>query len=316
MKKKLSIFMCTMFLVSLLGVPVVYSKEVTGMKNENVQLEHIQNKNVQLKIDSKKKNKIPKRFRKTTDDIRVYGKALNLKGLSSLNASGSAQFTGQNIKMVKEEIGNVPILVVDLREESHGFINDLAVSWVGEEKNNANKGLTREQVLKDESERLKSIKLNEKLGIEEKEIIPDKVQDERELTEENKMSYVRIPVTDTEGPTDEMVDYFISIVKKTPPGTWMHFHCKAGIGRTTTFMTMYDIMKNAKDVSLDDIMERQILLGGKNLLKPFHKVGSKSSERSEFIKKFYEYAKENKDNFNTSWSEWLKNHKDSVKDLD
>ena len=34
-----------------------------------------------------------------------------------------------------------------------------------------------------------------------------------------------------------------------------------------------------------------------------------------YINLFNEYVKENKDNFNTSWSEWLKNHKDSVKDL-
>ena len=41
-----------------------------------------------------------------------------------------------------------------------------------------------------------------------------------------------------------------------------HFHCKEGIGRTTTFMIMYDIMKNYKEVSLNDIIKRQYLPSG------------------------------------------------------
>lgn len=295
--KLISMFICAVFFISfigIIGISAVHSKEVFNTSN----------KESHLKIDSKKKAKMPKRFRKTTDNIEK--KDVNLKGLTSLNASGSAQFTGNNIKMMKEQIGNVPIAVVDLRQESHGFINNLAVSWVGEDNNKANKGLSRDEVLKDESKKLKDIELNEEIDIDGKDIIPTKVQSEKELVEENGMSYIRIPVTDNERPSDEMVDYFIKEVKKMPKNTWYHFHCKAGIGRTTTFMTMYDMMKNSKDVSLDDIMERQVLLGGKNLFKPSYKPGSFSGERSEFIKKFYKYTKENKDDFNTTWSQWLK----------
>ncbi|KAA8667986.1 fused DSP-PTPase phosphatase/NAD kinase-like protein [Clostridium sp. HV4-5-A1G] len=301
MRKKftrlVSTFIFTVFFMSFANIaeiPRVYSQEVFNSTNSESY----------LKIDSKKKAKMPKRFRKTTDNIDE--KDVNLKGLSTLNASGSAQFTGNNIKMMKEQIGNVPTAVVDLRQESHGFINDLAVSWVGEDNNKANKGLSREKVLKDESKKIKSIVLNEEIDIDGKEIVPTKVQSEKELVEENGMTYIRIPVTDNERPADEMVDYFIKVVKNMPKNTWYHFHCKAGIGRTTTFMAMYDMMKNSKEVSLEDIMERQVLLGGKNLLKPIYKPESFSGERSEFIKKFYEYTKENKDDFNTTWSQWLK----------
>ena len=301
MRKKItglvSTFVFTVFFMSFANIPAMPKVYSEGIFNST-------NNESYLKIDSKKKAKMPKRFRKTTDNIDI--KDVNLKGLSGLNASGSAQFTGNNIKMMKEQIGNVPIAVVDLRQESHGFINDLAVSWVGEDNNKANKGLSREKVLKDESKKLRSIELNEEIDIDGKEIVPTKVQSEKELVEQNGMSYIRIPVTDNERPTDEMVDYFIKIVKSMPGDTWYHFHCKAGIGRTTTFMTMYDMMKNSKDVSLEDIMERQVLLGGKNLLKSSYKPGSFSGERSEFIKKFYQYTKENKDNFNTTWSQWLK----------
>ena len=301
MKKKISIFMLIIFSVSFMWMPVVYSKGIFQS----------QNKDEQLRIDSKKEDEMPKRFRKTTDTIKEDDDLPNLTGFSSLNESGSAQFTTKNIGLMKKAIDTMPIFIVDLREESHGFINHFAVSWLGEDgKNKGNKGLSKEEVLKNESKRLNSIKLNKPITIKNKEIIPTEVQSEKELVEKNKMFYVRIPVTDNERPSDEMVDYFIKLVKKLPKDSWVHFHCKAGIGRTTTFMVMYDIMKNAKQVNLEDIMERQVLIGGKNLLKSSYKPGSHSSERSEFIKNFYKYAKENKDGFNTSWSQWMKNKRE------
>ena len=39
-----------------------------------------------------------------------------------------------------------------------------------------------------------------------------------------------------------MVDYFIDFVENQPENTWLHFHCKAGAGRTTTFMIMKYIL--------------------------------------------------------------------------
>ncbi|BAH05579.1 fused DSP-PTPase phosphatase/NAD kinase-like protein [Clostridium kluyveri] len=301
MKKKFSIFMLIIFAVSFMAMSVVYSRGIFNSQNEDEQ----------LRIDSKREDEMPKRFRKTTDTIKEDDDLPNLTGFSSLNESGGAQFTTKNIGLMKKAIGDMPIFIVDLREESHGFINHFAVSWLGEDgKNKGNKGLTKEEVLKDEAKRLNSIKLKEPITIKNKEIIPTKVQSEKELVEKNKMFYVRIPVTDNERPSDEMVDYFIKLVKKFPKDSWVHFHCKAGIGRTTTFMVMYDIMKNGKQVSLEDIMERQVLIGGKNLLKPSYKPGSYSSERSEFIKDFYEYVKENKDGFNTNWSQWVKDKRE------
>ena len=96
MKKKftrsISIFIFTVFFTSFvnaIGISQVYSEGILEPVNESVSVES------HLKIDSKKKAKIPKRFRKSTDNIDK--KDVNLKGLSILNASGSAQFTGNNI---------------------------------------------------------------------------------------------------------------------------------------------------------------------------------------------------------------------------
>ena len=118
--------------------------------------------NVNLVLDSLTYNSIiPKNFRKTADLMVLNNnKNLNLKGLDKLNISASQQFSEDNLPLLTKAIGtSLPITVVDLRQESHGFINGLAVSWAGL-KNNANKRLTKEQILEDEANKLKSVNLN------------------------------------------------------------------------------------------------------------------------------------------------------------
>ncbi len=217
--------------------------------------------------DSKNTKTLPKNFRKTSDLSFIENISyLNLAGLSDLNISGSKQFTEFNLPLIKENINNdFDIIAIDLREESHGFINGIAISFANS-NNNANKGLTYNEIINKENEDLASIKLNEPLTFykKNKEIIPEKVQNELDLTKDNNISYLRIPVTDGGLPNEDMVNYFITFVNKQPKNTWLHFHCKAGIGRTATFMIMYDIMKNCNDVSLDDIITRQVLLADLN----------------------------------------------------
>lgn len=121
---------------------------------------------------------------------------------------------------------------------------------------------------------------------------------EKELVMSQGLSYVQIPVKDGGIPTDDMVDHFIELVKSQPENSWLHFHCKAGVGRTTTFMVMYDIVKNHKEVSLDEIIQRQLALGN---VKPKNIY---NNERINFLKKFYEYCNSNGDSYKIKWSEW------------
>lgn len=133
---------------------------------------------------------------------------------------------------------------------------------------------------------------------------PENVQTEEELAKSLGMSYLRITVTDHEKPLDDQVDLFVESVRNLPQDTWLHFHCRGGAGRTTTFMAMYDMMHNANNVSFEDIMKRQNLIGGSDLLKSEDK--DESQDRSDFMNKFYDYCKENQDGFQTSWSQWIK----------
>lgn len=252
-------------------------------------------------------DKLPKNFRKTTNlSVIENNKNINLVGLDKLNISGSAQFSVKNLPILIDAIGtSLPITVIDLRQESHGFINEYAVSWT-DEKNNANAGLTREQVIRKEEQELNSIKLNEPITFynhPELTLIPTKVQNENYLVESKGLSYKRVTVRDGGIPTDDMVDYFVDIVKNQPKDSWLHFHCKHGIGRTCTFMIMYDMMKNYQSASAEDIINRQVTLAN---YKESTTESLYNKERIDFLNKFYDYCKANGDGFNIKWSKWKK----------
>jgi hypothetical protein len=267
----------------------------------------LDNNNVNLILDSLDYNDMPKNFRKSSDLINTQNnKNLNLKGLNTLNISGSQQFSEFNLPLLVNSIGtSLPITVIDLRQESHGFINGIPVSW-SNKKNDANIGLTKEQVLLDENSKLDRIKLNVPIAFYDHPgitITPTKVENENQLVNSKSLSYIRIPVTDRRMPTDDMINYFVEIVKSQQKNTWFHFHCKHGIGRTTTFMIMYDMIKNSKDVTADDIIKRQLLLANfnENAIKSFY-----NDERNTLLENFYKYCQANSNDFNVKWSDWKK----------
>ncbi|MHC9540102.1 MAG: phosphatase [Vulcanimicrobiota bacterium] len=223
------------------------------------------------------------------------------EGLDSLMASGSSEFTHNGLERIMKRVPGGKMVVFDLREESHGFINDRAVSWKGE-RNWANKGDTLAAVKSDEEKRL--------AGLNENNEAARSVCNEEAICRDLSARYERIPVTDHLRPEDRDVDNFIETSNSMPDNSWLHFHCKAGKGRTTTFLAMNDMIHNAKTVSIDDIVRRQYLLGGINLFdkkdKDVEWKKEAVKEREAFIREFYEYCRSNEDGFRESWSEWLR----------
>ena len=258
----------------------------------------LESNSINLVLDSQNYYNIPKNFRKTSTLLNdENNKDLNLSGLNTLNISGSQQFCEYNLPILINSINTtLPITIIDLRQESHGFINGLPISWANA-KNDANIGLTKNQVLLDEKNKLNSIKLNVPLTFYNHKnitIVPTKVEDENHLAYSKSLSYKRITVTDGKIPKDDMVDYFVKLVISEPKNSWFHFHCKQDIGRTTTFMIMYDMIKNSTKVSAEDIIKRQLLLANfdESHIKSFN-----NNERITFLNNFYEYCKENSNVF-------------------
>lgn len=268
---------------------------------------------------------LPRNFRTTNDHLKAQpGPVPSVAALAQLRASGSAEFTAGSLKAMLAKLSG-PVTIFDLRQEDHGFINGEAVSWYAT-NNWGNVGKTDDAVLADEDRRLgacapgSEVVLSDDRAIKAEEgatpaehVTVQSAETERQLVTAAGASYVRIPVADHCRPTDEAVDQFILAVRAMPADGWAHFHCRAGKGRTTTFMVLYDMLRNARDISLQDIVGRQSgLIGDYNVLAAGPadegdgwKAGIEA-DRAALVRTFYDYAKANPGGRPQLWSEWLK----------
>lgn len=276
---------------------------------------------------------LPKNFRTSDDPFREANVKKfpaadpafipSRKGLATLRISGSAAFSKSSLAAIKDVLRKHtagPIYIVDLRQESHGFLNGYGVSWYGL-RDWGNLGKSRHAALQEETRRLKkTIGTIQYLAKFSQKKLPDggwvfpitEALTEEELTRENGLGYVRITATDHVWPAPSCIDDFIRFYRRLPKDSWLHFHCAAGVGRTTAFMAMTDMMRNP-DVPLKDILYRQHLLGGYFYAAPTSQTGNVSwkipyqQEKVDMLKVFHDYVAENHaSNYQTSWSQWLR----------
>ena len=266
----------------------------------------------------------PRNFRMASDDWRVApeDEPPTRQGLDNLRISGSAQCTAAGFASLYSKLSaaaaapGAPIYDVDLRQESHGFADGLPVSW--HKKNNlANEGKTPEEVALDEEERLAELAgvtttfvpkgKTDKGRVEAVTFAPQNVQTEKEVVEAIGFRYVRFYVTDRTQPDTETIEAFLDFVESLPRDAWLHFHCRAGHGRTTTFMAMYDMIRNP-GIPAETIIERQHLIGGADLtaMKDEEWKNERIVQRLETLKLFSEYVRARHAGETTlRWGEWI-----------
>jgi Inositol hexakisphosphate len=275
-------------------------------------------------IDLKLANDPPRNWRTTDDPLtpgtsEVPGATL---GLRDLRASGSGEFTPEGLKLVLARTRGA-VTVFDLRQETHIFVNGLPVSWYAS-RDWSNVGRSQSEIEADEAARVASLTRGSKIDVRPghpvkhgnansvppQQVTVERANIERDVVQPAGASYVRITITDHTRPLDDEVDRFILAVRALPENAWAHFHCEAGLGRTTTFMVLYDMLRNASRMSLEDIVYRQkILSHGYDVLQPDEPENWKApyaAKRSEFIRAFYGYARANPNGRPRVWSGWLK----------
>lgn len=244
--------------------------------------------------------------------------AVSTEGLDTLNISASAQFSESQFRTLADDLRRLAdgkqIVIVDLRAESHCFLNGIPISW--QEMNNwGNMFLTLDEIEAKEAEQFEPL-LGQTVQVsamvaggagEPSEITVESVMSEKELVESEGFTYLRLDCTDHTCPTPSEIDAFIDFVKSIDmDDTWFHFHCGGGKGRTGTFMMLYDKMKNPQ-VSDKDIMYRHAQMGASYPL--YTGSGSNAAmyaEKAEMTPLLYEYVAENAAaGYPVSWSEWL-----------
>ena len=275
------------------------------------------------RLDGTASAEMPANFRWMSDPWHniFRGKPPTRQGLDDLHISASNQPSQAALSTIHEKIlerePDAKIFMIDLRQESHGFVNSLPVSW-HIKHNIDNFGKSTSEVEAIEAERLNALRNVETtfvpLGNADKKtlkpvtIIPHFTLTEREAAEQAGMHYVRFAATDGQFPAPELVDEFVAFVATLPDNAWLHFHCQAGHGRTTSFLVMYDIMKNP-ELPLEEICKRQHLLGGTNLLLELEGNdwdGKNTRDRAKKIRLFYEFVQGTRaEQIGLPWSEWL-----------
>jgi len=312
-----------LFVLGFLVAPAALAAVTPVQKNPPVRPADADSPTLIWDIDLKLANVLPRNFRTSDDPLKANnGETPATIGLSDLRASGSGEFTADNLKLLLARTRG-PVTVVDLRHETDIFVNELRISWyascywaIG--------GRSQLAIMAGEAARVQSLKPGSEIAVRPghsvkhgngNSVTPERVTVERASTEQNIVEaagahYVRVAVTDHVRPLDDAVDRFILAVRALPQDAWAHFHCEAGLGRTTTFMVFYDMLRNANRVSLEDIVRRQKLLGyGYDVLHPTETDDWKApymADRAAFVRAFYDYALANPNGRPQLWSEWLK----------
>lgn len=238
------------------------------------------------------------------------GEPIHFRRDESLKIAGGGQPTPEVLAHLPELLeipSDTPVWDLDLRQESHGFLNGAAVSWHGPQ-NAANRGLAAKAVEQDETARLQgtmghTIKALPMGRYDEEHIknsFAEQVQSwstERKLAREAGLGYERFAATDMEWPEPKVIDAFVDFYRSLPKNHgWLFFHCQAGQGRTTTFMVLYELLENPA-VTADEAIAHQRSLGGADL---------SSGPRHEGLQLFARYVIENRTaNFQQTWSQWL-----------
>ncbi len=282
-----------------------------------------QNGEAILKLDRDDILQMPKDFRTSNDPFKTPSKGKmpsslpSREGMDKLNISGSSIFSQLEFAKMLTKLPTDRLIIMDLRLESHGYLDGKSVSWYGA-YNRANVGKSPAEVEAIERNLLnqtltgttKVAKLNGDKSIGSTiELNVTHALTEGDLAALFGIKYFRIQSPDYQKPTDENVDQFLQFYKALPKDAWLHFHCHAGEGRTTVFMAMVDMLRNGKKVSYDDIMTRQWLIGGQDIRTATSSDPWKYKiypERAQFTKNFYDYVTQS--NLAVSWTEWAKQH--------
>lgn len=256
-----------------------------------------------------------------TGQVAHLPPAHDTRGMATLNLSGSERISSiEQVREIQRTMGDAPLVVVDLRQESHAAVSGFPVTWRGP-MDWANMGMDLQSVMQRERDQIAALSAQDSVTLTHADYLKGKtsepapyhltglvVRSEQEMVEAAGATYRRIAVADHVRPERLHVDQFIQLTRDLPPGAALHVHCNGGRGRTTTFMVLYDMLRNAREVGADAILARQAFIGYEYNLTDASMVRPEKvaflEDRLAFLHEFHAYARENPGGHPQTWSEW------------
>jgi hypothetical protein len=204
-------------------------------------------------------------FKATDKDHFRCGSQLSL---NPYRASGSHQLDasafGRVFGLIPQPAQPAKLYLVDLREETHGFFGDRAVSWYAD-NDFSNVDYPADWIQDEEEYRLgwmnklatarvfdverdpSDNRAQERMRPTGYRMAPVETARTEKQAFDNRpignfsVRYVRIPVTDHCAPSEDALGKLRTLANGVTVNDWVHFHCHGGDGRTTTFLALYDM---------------------------------------------------------------------------
>lgn len=231
-------------------------------------------------------------------------------GLADINASGSGVLHEKALLNNLKEImaKHKDIYILDLSKDHNLYANGRPWSWFNWTK--SDDGVKESYKKRYDPDTLKD---NFKLFLR-RNFYPRphqcKHETEKEFVERLGFHYLNVTVTKRHVYNAETIDRFLAFLEGLPEGAWIHFHCDGGNSRTTTLITIYDIVLNGTKVPLETIVRRQRALGGVDMFDTTTwKFGTWDPKmlvkRKQMIEDFYQYRNDPNGYGKKTWSQWL-----------
>ncbi len=233
-----------------------------------------------------------KKHIRTMHDPMPSSENVVIRGLSDMNLSGGAT---PRFPDLQRRLSHIKLnkIIVDVKSEKHGYINGIPTDFFG-------------YGVKRPGWRHYLRRLFWTGSIDER---PEIVVSEEEEAKRYGYRYTPVCIGCKFTLYNNKIDEIVNLFDTVQPDTWVHVHCTNGRGRTSMILAMFDIMRNAPDISLNDILKRQHLLGSVDLNDTT--VWSKGTyntkqliARKQFIHDFYDFIVQRKNGGVQLWSTW------------
>ena len=205
---------------------------------------------------------------------------------------------------------NGPLYVINLRDDDGFYLDEQPISYYGMYIKDGD--FRYRQSSKPRKKWVYSLRKwlhNAPQVIED--LNPANLQTESQILSQRGIRYVKFDLTRQHFASKwDFIDNAIVLFESFPSNSWIHFHCAGGRGRTTTLMIMYDIFRNAKTASLDDILSHHHCLGGENIQNthviPHGSWSKRNLEgRLRLLENFHKYMTSPNGYPRNTWLKWL-----------